>query len=144
MSSPTQAAPAAPSITGWITAKSGSIYQQFDAVPEDIRKQLKKENGFNIDIADRNYYVKQTETGFLVWNNPVKPKKSSASGGFKKEWRPLVFAFHLPSGPSVAENKKMIEAFRKDNPHCYLSRYEVKEDGKGYYVFEEKAPIGSG
>lgn len=73
------------------------------------------------------------------------PKTASSGGGFRKEFRPLVFAFHLPSSPSAPENRKMIENFKKDNPKCYLVRYEVKEDGKGYYIFEEKgAPIGSG
>ena len=74
------------------------------------------------------------------------PKASGGfggGGGFKKEWRPLVFAFHLPAVPDVATNRKMLESFKKDNPKCYLTRYEVKEDGKGYYIFEEKASLGS-
>ena len=115
----------------------------WDAVPEEIKKQLTQENGSRKDIGNRSYVVKKTDDGsFIVYNNEFKPKP--AGGGFpKKEWRPLVFAFHLQALPDVKLSKDLIERFKKDNPKCLLTRYEVKEDGKGYYIFEEKASLGS-
>jgi hypothetical protein len=55
----------------WRQSARGSIYSDWDSLPEDIKSQLKAENGYSVIIGDFHYYVRQYETGdTIVYRNP--------------------------------------------------------------------------
>jgi hypothetical protein len=65
---PTEVAEAEPP---WRLSVRGSVYSNWDSLHEDIKSQLKQENGYNVIIGDFHYYVRQYESGdTIVYRNP--------------------------------------------------------------------------
>jgi hypothetical protein len=55
----------------WKQSAKGSIYCTYEGLAEDIKSQLKQENGYNVIIGDFHYFVRQYENGdTIVYRNP--------------------------------------------------------------------------
>ncbi len=66
---------------GWLTSKKGNQYQVWDAVPAEIRNQLKQEDKFGVVIGEFEYSVKRTDDGkFIVFKNTPRPKGTRTGG----------------------------------------------------------------
>ncbi len=54
----------------WRQSQKGSIYCRWGNLPEDIKSQLKQEDGYGITLGEDHYTVKRNEDGsFIVFKN---------------------------------------------------------------------------
>jgi hypothetical protein len=54
----------------WRLSQKGSIYCRWGSLPDDIKSQLKQEEGYQITLGEDHYTVKRFEDGgFIVFKN---------------------------------------------------------------------------
>jgi hypothetical protein len=59
----------------WRISQKGAVYCIWENLPDEVRSQLKHEDGFKTKLGDFSYHVKKNENGgHIVFRNAIKAR----------------------------------------------------------------------